>query len=82
MQEGELWGRQNLHREGFSLEPDILDNHRQAPDQALEQNTAFGTAEGPLPCQKMQNAPQRRHQYFLTTSALVTAQNPNRVMQP
>lgn len=76
MQEGELLGREDFHRERFSLDPDILDNQRQGPDQALEQNTALGSAEGPFLCWNMQNAAERRQQYFLIPSALVTAQNP------
>lgn len=31
MQEEELLGREDFHRERFSLDPDILDNHRQGP---------------------------------------------------
>lgn len=41
MQEGELLGRLNLHGEEFSLETGVLDNHRECPDQAQEQNTNF-----------------------------------------
>jgi len=58
--EEKLPGSENLHREGFSLEINVLPNHSQGPDQALEQNAAPGSADGPLLCWQMQNAPQRR----------------------
>lgn len=81
-QEEKLLGRENSCREWFSLEIDVLDNNRQGPEPAREQNAASGSADGALLCWKMPSAPQRQQQYFLISSALVTAQNPNRVMPP
>lgn len=52
-QEEKLLGRENLCREWFSLEIDVLDNNRHGPDPAREQNIAFGSADGALLCWRM-----------------------------